>query len=161
MKTSFSSSSEIANDPGDGPTPLVECARQVAARASAIALRSLFAIVSTGRFQLRSRLSSQASSTPSSPSRACTNEISPATPSTSRSCMNCDSHFIASQRRLAAWRSPASIASIARSIVGRDISRSSSSENHRSPTLNLLVANEADTRGPARIPRDVRSAARG
>ena len=46
--------------------------------------------------------------------------------------MNCDSCFIDSQSRFAPSRSPASIASIARSIVGRDISASSSSENHRS-----------------------------
>ena len=53
--------------------------------------------------------------------------------------MNCDSHFIASQSSFARSRSPASIASIARSIVGRDISASSSSENHRSLTSHLPV----------------------
>jgi hypothetical protein len=40
--------------PGFGPTPLVECARQVAASAAAIARRSEPAIVSTGFRQLRS-----------------------------------------------------------------------------------------------------------
>ena len=134
MKVSFSSSSSITNAPGLGPTPEVECARQVAASDSATTLRSSLSIVSTGFFQLRSSEYSHASSTASSPSLSLTNEISPATPSTSRSCMNCDSHFIASQSCLAASRSPASIASIARSIVGRDISASSSSENHRSLT---------------------------
>ena len=48
--------------------------------------------------------------------------------------MNCDSYFIASHSRFASSASPASIASIARSIVGRDIAASSSSENHRSLT---------------------------
>ena len=46
--------------------------------------------------------------------------------------MNCDSCLIASQSAFAPSRSPASIASIARSIVGRDIAVSSSSENQRS-----------------------------
>jgi hypothetical protein len=56
VNVSFSSSSEISNDPGLGPTPLVECARHVAASARAISRRSAAAIVSTGRRQLRSRL---------------------------------------------------------------------------------------------------------
>src|SRR4029453_9879851 len=46
--------------------------------------------------------------------------------------MNCDSCFISSHRRLACSSSPASIASIARSIVGRESCSSSSSLNHRS-----------------------------
>jgi hypothetical protein len=46
--------------------------------------------------------------------------------------MNWDPHFIDSQSCLASSTSPASIASTARSIVGRDISANSSSENHRS-----------------------------
>ena len=49
--------------------------------------------------------------------------------------MNWDSCFISSQRRFAASESPRSIASIARSIVGRDISPSSSSVNHRSSVI--------------------------
>ena len=50
--------------PGVGPTPLQECARQVAARALAISRRSEPAIVSTGPFQPRSRLQVQASLDP-------------------------------------------------------------------------------------------------
>ena len=53
--------------------------------------------------------------------------------------MNCDSCFISSHSRVRLLASPRSIASIARSIVGRDISRSSSSENHRSPMLATSV----------------------
>ena len=132
MKVSFSSSSAISKAPGFGPTPPVECPRQVAARACAIALRSAASIFSTLSFQLRSRLHSHASRTPSSPSFSLTNEISPAIPSTSMSCMNWDSCFSRSQRLFASSRSPRSIASVAQSIVGRDISRSSSSENHLS-----------------------------
>jgi hypothetical protein len=48
--------------------------------------------------------------------------------------MNCDSCFISSQSRFASSASPRSTASIARSIVGRDISSSSSCENHLSLT---------------------------
>src|SRR4051794_28536321 len=131
-KVSFSASSTTSKAPGAGPTPLQLWARQVAARAFATSRRSDLSIVSTGRFQLRSGLQLQACSTPSSPSRSLTNEISPATPSTIRSWMNCDSCFISSQSRFASSPSPRSIASIARSIVGRDISPSSSSENHLS-----------------------------
>jgi hypothetical protein len=61
-----------------------------------------------------------------------TNEISPAIPSTSMSCMNWDSCFSRSQSLFASSSFPWSIASVAQSIVGRDISPSSSSENHRS-----------------------------
>ena len=43
-----------------------------------------------------------------------------------RSCSSCHSLFISSHSVFAASRSPRSIASIARSIVGRDISSSSS-----------------------------------
>src|SRR3954452_4854095 len=53
-------------------------------------------------------------------------------PSTIRSCSERHSYFIASHRARAASVSPRSSASIARSIVGRDISRSSSSVNQRS-----------------------------
>src|SRR5262249_48973927 len=49
----------------------------------------------------------------------------------------CDSCFMDSQSRFASSVSPLSIASIARSIVGRDISFSSSSVNQRSP-ISLL-----------------------
>src|SRR4051794_10622163 len=48
------------------------------------------------------------------------------------SCRKRHSCFMASHRALACSRSPASIASMARSIVGRDISSSSSCENQRS-----------------------------
>jgi hypothetical protein len=47
----FSSSSSISNAPGFGPTPLVECARHVAARSWTISLRSRLSIASTERFQ--------------------------------------------------------------------------------------------------------------
>src|SRR5262245_41351852 len=53
-----------------------------------------------------------------------------AIPSTIMSCRKRHSCFMASHSALACSRSPASIASIARSIVGRDICSSSSSENH-------------------------------
>src|SRR3954451_7425541 len=53
-------------------------------------------------------------------------------PSTIRSCSERHSYFISSQRARAVSVSPRSSASIARSIVGRDISRSSSSVNQRS-----------------------------
>jgi hypothetical protein len=47
VKVNFSSSSLIANAPGSGPVPLPECARQFAARARTIHLRSCRAIAST------------------------------------------------------------------------------------------------------------------
>src|SRR3954465_546699 len=53
-------------------------------------------------------------------------------PSPIRSCSERHSYFISSQRARAASVSPRSSASIARSIVGRDISPSSSSVNQRS-----------------------------
>ena len=53
--------------------------------------------------------------------------------------MNCDSAFIASHSGFATSGSPRSIASIARSIVGRAISRSSSSVNHRSATATSAL----------------------
>ena len=60
-------------------------------------------------------------------------------PSTIRSCSERHSCFIASHSARASSRSPRLIASIALSIVGRDISRSSSSSNHRSPIAFLSV----------------------
>ena len=53
-------------------------------------------------------------------------------PSTIMSWRKRHSCFISSQSRFAPSRSPASIASITRSIVGRDISFNSSSVNQRS-----------------------------
>src|SRR3954447_23999620 len=53
-------------------------------------------------------------------------------PSTIRSCSERHSYFIASHSARASSTSPRSSASIARSMVGRDISRSSSSVNQRS-----------------------------
>ena len=106
VKVSFFSSSEISKAPGFGPTPPVEWPRHVAASAWAIVLRSEASIFSTLFFQLRSRLHSHASRTPSSPSFSLTNEISPAIPSTSMSCMNCDSYFSRSQSPLAVSGSP-------------------------------------------------------
>ena len=62
------------------------------------------------------------SPTASSPQFSLTHVIEAAIPSTIMSCRKRHSCFIASHRALACSRSPASIASIARSIVGRDIS---------------------------------------
>ena len=63
-------------------------------------------------------------------------------PSTIMSCKKRHSCFIASHNALACSRSPASSASIARSIVGRDISPSSSSENQRSAISPPLVVGQ-------------------
>ncbi len=60
------------------------------------------------------------------------NETRSSTPAAIRSWSICHSCFISAHRRRAVSRSPASIASIARSIVGRDSCASSSSENQRS-----------------------------
>src|SRR5215213_11279908 len=54
VNVNFWSSSVIVNAPGLGPTPLVECARQVAASALTISLRGNWLIFSTSRFQPRS-----------------------------------------------------------------------------------------------------------
>src|SRR6266550_473406 len=72
------------------------------------------------------------SPTASSPQFSLIQVIEAAIPSTIMSCRKRHSCFIASHRALACSRSPASIASMALSIVGRDISSSSSSENQRS-----------------------------
>src|SRR3954462_7239712 len=78
-------------------------------------------------------------------------------PSTIMSCRKRHSCFIASHSAFARSRSPASIASIARSIVGRDISASSSSENHRSAIcapLSCPVADIASRAMPPLITRE-------
>src|SRR3954464_9307995 len=78
-------------------------------------------------------------------------------PSTIMSCRKRHSCFIASHSAFARSRSPASIASIARSIVGRDISASSSSENHRSAIcapLSCPVADIASRSMPPLITRE-------
>src|SRR5947208_2845243 len=77
-------------------------------------------------------LSSQASATPSSPSRCWMNETRSSTPLAIRSCSICHSCFISLHSRRASSGLPASIASIARSIVGRESRSSSSGENQRS-----------------------------
>src|SRR5438093_347154 len=82
------------------------------------------------------------SPTASSPQCSFTHVIDAAIPSTIMSCRKRHSCFIASHRAFACSRSPASIASIARSIVGRDISVSSLSENQRSaisPPLEVIA----------------------
>src|SRR3954471_8032594 len=78
-------------------------------------------------------------------------------PSTIMSCRKRHSCFIASHSAFARSRSPASIASMARSIVGRDISESSSSENHRSAIcapLSCPVADIASRAMPPLITRE-------
>ncbi len=72
------------------------------------------------------------------------NDTRSSTPPAIRSCSICHSCFISAHRRLASSRSPASIASIARSIVGRESCASSSSENQRS----VIVPSFDDRRGP-------------
>ena len=74
----------------------------------------------------------QASATPSSPSRCWMKETRSRTPAAIRSWSICHSCFISEHRLLARARSPASSASIARSIVGRESCSSSSGENQRS-----------------------------
>src|SRR6202035_3934025 len=88
-------------------------------------------------------LSVQASATPSSPSRCWMKETRSSTPAAIRSCSICHSCFISLQSRLASSSSPASSASIARSIVGRESRSSSSSENQRS----VIVSSFDDDRG--------------
>src|SRR3954452_18027381 len=73
-------------------------------------------------------------------------------PSTIMSCRKRHSCFIASHSAFARSRSPASIASMARSIVGRDISESSSSENHRSAICGPLSCPVADIASRAMQP---------
>ncbi len=119
--------------------PLHECARQLDASASTMKRRSAAAIPSTLRFQPCSKVVRWKSSIASSPRRCLTYVIAAASPSTSRSCMNCHSCFISSHSLRAASVSPRSSASIARSIVGRDISPSSSSLNQRSLVPLLLM----------------------
>src|SRR3954447_20464021 len=97
------------------------------------------------------------SPTASSPQFSLTHVIDAAIPSTIMSCRKRHSCFIASHSAFARSRSPASIASIARSIVGRDISASSSSENHRSAIcapLSCPVADIASRAMPPLITRE-------
>src|SRR5213080_4673141 len=89
-------------------------------------------IASWWRLQPFSVLCSHASLTPSSPSLSWTNEIRLRTDSAMRSWSISHSCFISSHRLRAESRSPASIASIARSIVGRESCSSSSGSNQRS-----------------------------
>src|SRR5487761_2523780 len=77
-------------------------------------------------------LSLQASATPSSPRRCWMKETRSRTPPAIRSWSICHSCFISAHRRRAPSRSPASIASMALSIVGRESCSSSSAENQRS-----------------------------
>src|SRR3954447_16840310 len=97
------------------------------------------------------------SPTASSPQFSFTHVIEAAMPSTIMSCRKRHSCFIASHSAFARSRSPASIASMARSIVGRDISESSSSENHRSAIcapLSCPVADIASRAMPPLITRE-------
>src|SRR5947209_6883013 len=73
-----------------------------------------------------------ASATPSSPRRCWMNETRSSTPAAIRSWSICHSCFISPHRRRASSSSPASSASIARSIVGLESRSSSSSENQGS-----------------------------
>src|SRR5271165_648448 len=132
VKVTFSSSSVIVKLPGLGPTPEHEWARQVAASSSTSSRRSRASIASWWRRQPRSMFSVQASATPSSPIRCWMKETRSSTPPAIRSWSICHSCFISAHRRRASSSSPASIASIARSIVGRDSCSSSSGENQRS-----------------------------
>ena len=71
------------------------------------------------------------------------NETRSRTPAAIRSWSICHSCFISVHSRRAVSRSPASIASTARSIVGRESCSSSSSENQRS----VIVSSFDDERG--------------
>src|ERR1700730_11385517 len=82
----------------------------------------------------------QASATPSSPSRCWMKETRSSTPAAIRSWSICHSCFISLHRCLASSSSPVSIASTARSIVGRESRSSSCSENQRSVIFSSLDA---------------------
>src|ERR1700704_6587991 len=73
-----------------------------------------------------------ASATPSSPRRCWMKETRSSTPAAIRSCSICHSWRISPHNRRASSSAPASSASIALSIVGRESSPSSCSENQRS-----------------------------
>src|SRR5271165_3523662 len=148
VKVTFSSSSVIVKLPGLGPTPEHEWARQVAASSSTSSRRSRASIASWWRRQPRSMFSVQASATPSSPSRCWMKEMRSSTPPAIRSWSICHSCFISPHRRRASSRSPASMASIARSIVGRESCASCSSENQRS----VIVPSFDDERDPIVTP---------